>query len=299
MPDKNQNSKLDQNKTNRHWKESNLYFTMSRLFHNKLAVTGMLIILSLIILTLLYPVICKYSYSLVDPFNAYQTPSAEHIFGTDTLGRDIFSRIVYGVRYSLSLGFVAEMLGLAIGIVFGCIAGYFGGMVDTIILRICDVIQSIPGILLCICISQVLGSGFFSTVLALCFTGIPQVVRLLRANILSVREQEFVEAAQAITCGNIRIMFKHILPNCIAPLIINSSNGIGGKIMTSASLSFLGLGVQEPLPEWGAMLSAGKNYFRYYPHLVIVPGIFIAITILAFNLIGDGLRDALDPKLRS
>lgn len=272
---------------------------LNKFFQNKLAATGTAILLIFVVLTLFAPLICQYSYSQVDPMNACLAPSTEHLLGTDTLGRDIFSRIIYGARYSLSLGVVAELLGLAIGIVFGCLAGYFGGIVDTIILRICDVIQSIPSILLCICISQVLGAGFFPTVLALCFAGIPQVVRLLRANMLTIREQEFVEAAHAINCTDIRIMFRHILPNCLAALIINSSNGIGAKIMASASLSFLGLGVQEPLPEWGAMLAAGKNLFRYHPHLVIVPGIFIAITILAFNLLGDGLRDALDPKLRS
>lgn len=270
-----------------------------KLAKNKLSFIGLLILVVLVILTLLYPIICKYGYAEIDPMNAYAAPSKEHWFGTDTLGRDIFSRIIYGVRYSLTLGLAAELMGLVIGIVFGSVAGYFGGIVDAVILRICDVIQSIPNLLLCICISQVLGAGFMPTVMALCLSGIPQVVRLLRANILSVREQEFIEAAHAIDCGDVRIMYRHILPNCLAPLIINSSHGIGGKILSSASLSYLGLGVQEPLPEWGAMLATGKNYFRYYPHLILIPGIFIAISILSFNLFGDGLRDVLDPKLRS
>lgn len=273
--------------------------SLKRLAKNKLSMTGCIILIAMVILTLLYPVICEYSYSAVDPSNAYALPNAEHIFGTDILGRDLFSRIVYGTRYSIALGVAAELLGLLIGIVFGCIAGYFGGIFEAVILRICDVIQSIPSVLLCICISQVLGAGFVPTVVALCFSGIPEVVRLLRANILSIRGQEFVEAAHAINCSNQRIMFRHILPNCFAPLIINSSNGIGSKILTSTSLSFLGLGIQEPLPEWGAILATGKDYFRYYPHLVIVPGIFIALIILSFNLFGDGLRDVLDPKLRS
>lgn len=270
-----------------------------RLAKNKLSLTGLLILLVLVVLTLLYPIICKYGYSEVNPMNAYAGPSAEHLFGTDILGRDLFSRIIYGARYSLSLGVVAEFMGLLLGIVFGSLAGYFGGWVDTVVLRTCDVIQSIPSILLCICISQVLGAGFFPTVFALCVSGTPQVIRLLRANIMSIREQEFIEAARAIKGSNVRIMFRHILPNCLAPLIINSSNGIGSKILTSASLSYLGLGVQEPLPEWGAMLATGKNFFRYYPHLILVPGIFIAMSILSFNLFGDGLRDVLDPKLRS
>lgn len=276
-----------------------IYSFFRRLAKNKLSLTGLLIVLVLVILTLLYPFICRYGYSEIDPMNAYQGPSAEHLFGTDILGRDLFSRIIYGARYSLSLGVAAELMGLVIGIIFGSLAGYFGGLVDAVILRICDVIQSIPSILLCICVSQVLGAGFFPTVFALCVSGTPQVVRLLRANIMSIREQEFIEAAHAIKGSNIRIMFRHILPNCLAPLIINSSNGIGSKILTSASLSYLGLGVQEPLPEWGAMLATGKNFFRYYPHLILVPGIFIALSILSFNLFGDGLRDVLDPKLRS
>jgi len=272
---------------------------IKKLANNKLSLTGLIILIILVIMTLLYPVICKYGYSQIDPINQFQAPSAEHLLGTDALGRDMFSRIVYGARYSLSLGLSAEVMGLIMGIIFGLIAGYFGGWLDAVILRVCDIIQSIPNILLCICISQVLGSGYFPTILALSIAGTPQVVRLLRANILSVREQEYIEAAHAINASNVRIMRRHILPNCFAPLLIQSSSGVGSKILTSASLSFLGLGVQEPLPEWGAMLSAGKNFFRYYPHLVLVPGIFIAVAILSFNLFGDGMRDVLDPKLRS
>ena len=280
------------------WKGKTFFVVLRQFKKNKLAMFGLTIILLLVIIAIFAPWITKYNYAQVDPINAYQVPSLEHLFGTDKLGRDIFSRICYGARYSLSLGVCAELAGLVIGIILGCIAGYYSGFVDNVILRLCDVMQSIPSILLTICIAQVLSAGYVPTVIALGITGMPQVVRLLRAQILSIRGEEYIEAAKLINCSSRRIMFKHILPNSVAPLIINSSMGIGAKIMASAGLSYLGLGVQEPLPEWGAILSAGKDMFRHHPHLVLIPGVFIAITVLAFNLIGDGLRDALDSKLR-
>lgn len=275
------------------------FFIVLRQFRkNRLTVFGVTIIAILILMAAFAPWITTYRFDAVDPINAYQTPNWEHLFGTDKLGRDIFSRICYGARYSLSLGVCAEVAGLIVGIILGCLAGYYGGWVDNSILRLCDVMQSIPSILLTICIAQVLSAGYVPTVIALGITGMPQVVRLLRAQILSIRGEEYIEAARLINCSSGRVMFKHILPNATAPLIINSSMGIGAKIMTSASLSYLGLGIQEPLPEWGAILSAGKDMFRHHPHLVLIPGAFIAITVLAFNLVGDGLRDAMDSRLR-
>ncbi|MCD8129783.1 MAG: ABC transporter permease [Lachnospiraceae bacterium] len=282
----------------RSFKDSAGYATLRRFCRNRLTIFGAVIIVILILMAIFAPYLSPYSYSTPDPLNAYETPNLTHWFGTDKLGRDIFTRICYGARYSLSLGVFAELAGLAVGIVLGCLAGYFGGLVDNLILRFCDVLQAIPSILLTIIIAQVLGSGYVPTVIALGITGMPQVVRLLRGQLLSLREEEYIDAAKMVNSASGRIMFKHLLPNAIAPLIINSSMGIGAKIMTSASLSYLGLGIQEPLPEWGAMLAAGKEYFRYYPHLVLIPGLFIAITVLAFNLVGDGLRDALDTKQR-
>lgn len=282
----------------RTWKDSNFYMVMARFAKNRLTLFGAVIILLLLLMAIFAPVISPYNYTKVNPIEANQAPSLAHILGTDILGRDMFSRICYGARYSLSLGICAELAGLLIGIILGNIAGYFGGILDNVILRLCDILQSIPSVLLTICIAQVLGSGYVPTVIALGITGTPQVIRLLRAQLLSVRNEEYVEAARTINCSSTRIMFKHLLPNSIAPLIINSSMGIGAKIMASAGLSYLGLGIQEPLAEWGAILSAGKDMFRYYPHLVLAPGAFIAITVLAFNLVGDGLRDALDSKLR-
>lgn len=282
----------------RQFKDTTLYSVIRQFCKNKLSIIGLAIIAILLLLALFAGVISPYLYTKVDPQNAYATPTMEHIFGTDILGRDIFTRICYGARYSLALGISSELGGAVVGVILGCIAGYFGGLADNVILRFCDVLQAIPSILLTICISQVLGSGFVPTVIALAIGGIAPAVRLMRAQILTLKEEEYIESARMINSSNSRIMFRQLLPNTVAPLIVMSSMGIGGKILNSAGLSYLGLGIQEPLPEWGAMLAAGKNFFRYYPHLVLIPGLFIAITVLAFNMVGDGLRDALDSKQR-
>lgn len=281
------------------WKDRTFFVVARRFAQNKTALLGLAIILLLILSAAFAPMLATYSPTKVDPIHAYELPSAAHLLGTDSLGRDIFSRILYGGKYSLAVGIGAELLGAVFGVLFGALAGYFGGFLEDIILRICDVIQDIPNTLLCICVSQALGAGFLPTMIALSIGTVPGTIRMLRATMLSLREQEFIEASRAINCSSARIMFRHLVPNCMAPLLINMSNGVGQKIMGSAALSFLGLGIQEPMPEWGAMISAGKSFLRYYPHLVIIPGCFIAATVLAFNLIGDGLRDALDPKLRS
>jgi peptide/nickel transport system permease protein len=185
-----------------------------------------------------------------------------------------------------------------LAIIIGSCAGYFGGWVDNVILRACDVIQAIPGILLAIVVSAVLGPGYINTILALAIGGIPAGIRLVRAQILSIRGEEYLEAAAAVNCSPARIMFVHILPNILSPLIIGFTMGIGNTIMLAASLSFIGLGVQPPTPEWGAMLSSARNFIRNYPWQILFPGIFIFITVLSINLFGDGLRDALDPKLK-
>lgn len=281
------------------WRDRTFFVVLKQFSRNRVALAGMSIMLVLILLAVFAPVLASWDYAKVMPQNAFARPSAEHWFGTDSLGRDIFSRVLHGGRYSLLIGVGAELLGLSFVLILGCSAGYFGGRIDDLIMRFCDIFQSIPGILLCIIVAQVLGSGFFPTMVALAVTGIPGGVRLLRATILNVRDQEFVEAAKLIGCSKLRIMFRHILPNSLAPMLVGISSGIGGKIMVSAGLSFIGLGIQEPTPEWGAMIAAGKSFLRYHPHLVLIPGSFVAITVLCYNLIGDGLRDAFDPKLRS
>lgn len=259
--------------------------------------TGLFALMCLI--CIFAPVIAPYGVNEMDLNAMFKGPCAEHWFGTDAMGRDILTRLLYGGRYSLALGVCASLFGAVIGIIIGSIAGYFGGIVETIIMRVMDVWSSLPSMLLCILISSALGAGFFNTILALTVGGVPGNVRMIRGQILAERSKEYLEAAESINCSKVSIMFKHLLPNVISPLIVTTTMGIGSTITTSASLSYIGLGVQPPTPEWGAMLSDARAHILNYPYLMTFPGLFIAITILAINLLGDGLRDALDPKLRN
>ncbi|MCD7835012.1 MAG: ABC transporter permease [Lachnospiraceae bacterium] len=269
-----------------------------RFSQNKATLVSMIVIILLVLIAIFAPVLTPYSYDAIDPLNANLGPSLAHPFGTDAIGRDLMTRIFYGARYSLLIAFAAQGVGIVGGIFLGALAGYFEGLLSDIIMRICDILQAIPATLLAIVVSQTLGSGFISTTLALAVTTVPSVGRVVRALILQIRNQEYIEAGRAIDCSDARIIFRHILPNIIPQVIISFTSGLSGKIIESASLSYLGLGIQPPTPEWGALLTDGKAYLRYYPHLVIAPGVFIMIAALAFNLVGDGLRDALDPKLR-
>lgn len=286
------------NEYKRTWKDSSFGTVVVQFTRNKAAVVGIIIIVLLILMGILAPLIAPYSYSAADPLHAKEAPSAAHIFGTDLYGRDILTRIMWGARTSMGLGIGASLIGVLIGVFFGAIAGFFGGWVESLILRICDIIQSIPNMLLCILISQMLGTGIFPTMMALAFYSVPEVVRLLRSSMMSLRDQEFIEASKAINCSKIRILLVHMLPNSLSSVIVSFSIGVGMKIMNSAGLSFLGLGIQEPIPEWGAMISLGKSIMRQAPHAILIPGIFVALVVLAFNIVGDGLRDSLDPKLR-
>lgn len=280
-------------------KQSQMAAVMKRLQKNKMAMAGLVIIILLILMAVFAPILAPHGYAEMDLKNMHSAPSAEHWFGTDELGRDIFSRIIYGSRYSLSLGLLSVLVSNVIGIIFGSIAGYFGGMADNLIMRFMDIIQSIPGMLLAIVISTVLGAGFTNTIIAMSIGGIPMTIRLLRASIMGIRKQEYLEAATAIDCSKVRIMVRHIFPNSYSPLLVSASMGIGNTIMQAAALSYIGLGVQPPMAEWGAMLSAARGYIRDYPHEIIFPGLCIALTVLAFNMFGDGLRDAMDPKLKN
>ena len=277
---------------------SQFWLTLGRLKRNHLAMVGLVIILVMIILALLAPYISPYPYEAANFKNRYGTPSAEHWFGTDELGRDIFSRLLYGSRYSLRIGLISVAISAIGGIFFGALAGYFGGAVDNIIMRLLDVLQAMPGIVLAIAISAALGPGLTNSVIALSISSIPGYARMTRASFLNVRKMEYLEAATSINCSNARIIWKHVLPNALSPLIVQATMGIAGAIMGAAMLSFIGLGVQPPTPEWGAMLSAGRSYLRDYPHLCIFPGVMIMMAVLSLNMLGDGLRDALDPKLK-
>jgi peptide/nickel transport system permease protein len=278
--------------------QSELGAVMSRLKKNKTAMFGLYLFLLLVVLAIIAPYITPYGYAKMTPAQKFKTPSWEHLFGTDEYGRDVFSRIMYGGRYSLSIGLLATAFSMAIGIVVGAAAGYYGGKVDNIIMRILDIFQAIPMILLTIVISAALGSGFDKTIFALALSHVPEFARTLRASILGIRDMEYIEAADAIGCSTLRQITKYVLPNAFAPLLVTSTMNVANTILLTASLSYIGLGIQPPTPEWGAMLSAAKGFIRNYPYLLIFPGLFIAITVLSLNMFGDGLRDALDPKLK-
>lgn len=280
-------------------KQSQVKEVMKRLFRDRLAVVGMVIFAIYVLIAIFAPILTPYNYTEFSLVEKNQGMSWAHICGTDQYGRDIFSRLLYGTRYSLLLGLGAVVIGLTLGIILGCVAGYFGGWVETLIMRGCDVVQSIPGMLLAVIISVSLGIGVTQTIVALGIGRIALCCRMIRAQFLSQRKLEYVEAAQATNCSKARLMFVHILPNTISPLIVSSTMGVGGTIMMAANLSFIGLGVQEPTPEWGAMLSGAQSLMRHYPYQVIIPGLFMAIFVLSLNLFGDSLRDALDPKLKN
>ena len=265
---------------------------------NKLAVAGLVIIFILIIAAILAPVIAPYGYDDQDYSATLIRFSKEHLLGTDNLGRDILSRLLYGSRVSLTIGFISVGIGLVIGGLVGAISGYYGGVLDDILMRIVDIIMAIPSIILAISICAALGPGLINTMIAVGISSIPNYARILRSSILSIKQQEFVEAATAIGASDARIIAKHIIPNSLSGLIVQASMGVGRAIISAASMSFVGLGIQPPNPEWGAMLSFGRTYFRDYGYMVLYPGLFIFIAVLSMNLIGDGLRDALDPRLK-
>ncbi|WP_200773741.1 nickel transporter permease [Tepidimicrobium xylanilyticum] len=269
-----------------------------RLKKNRLAIIGLVILVILILVAIFANIIAPYGYDEQDLQNTFQTPSLKHLFGTDEFGRDIFSRIIYGSRISLQVGVIAVGIAVVVGGFLGAVAGYFSGKVDNVIMRIMDILLSIPQMLLAISIVAALGNSLINLMIAVGVSSIPQYARIVRASVISIKNQEFVESAKATGSSDLRIIFKHVIPNCLAPVIVQATLGIGLAILTAAGLSFIGLGIKPPTPEWGAMLSGGRMYIRNYPHLTLFPGIAIVITIFAFNVLGDGLRDALDPKLK-
>lgn len=275
---------------------------MKRLISNKAsAVGGILILLFVftsIIISLFGPSILTYDPVKVDVLNKLQPPSKEHWFGTDNFGRDIFTRILYGMPLTLKVGFFSVTMGGVIGVVLGMVSGYFGGMVDTIIMRLMDILLAFPGILLALAIVSVLGGSLTNVIIAVSIFSVPAFARIVRGSTLSVRKLEYIDAMRALGASNMRIIFKHILPNVMSPIIVQVTLRIATAILTASGLSFLGLGAQPPEPEWGAMLNDGRTYMNSAPHIILFPGIMIVIVVLAFNIFGDGLRDALDPKMK-
>jgi ABC-type dipeptide/oligopeptide/nickel transport system permease subunit len=272
--------------------------TLRRLVWNKSAVIGFVILMIILIACLLAPIIAPYGFNEQNILAKFQEPSLQHPFGTDNLGRDIFSRILYGGRVSMWIGFASTLFAAALGIIFGLIAGYFGGLVDNIAMRLLDIIMSIPGILLAITIAAALGTGVNSAIVAIGVASIPIFARLTRAPILQVKNEEYIEAARVINANHVRIMFRHLLPNILSPLIVQTTINVATSILFAAGLSFLGMGVQPPNPEWGAIISSSRNYIIDHSYMVTTPGIAISLTVIALNLFGDGLRDCLDPRLK-
>jgi len=272
--------------------------TLRQLRKSSSAIVGILILGSLILLTLLVPYFSPYTPTKISPREALQAPSIHHIMGTDDFGRDVATRVLYGTRISLSVGLIAVGVGGSIGVIIGLVSGYFGGALDLFIMRIIDIMLAFPGILLALIIMTILGPNLTNVMLAVGISDVPLYVRLVRGSVISAKENTYVEAAKALGCNRNLIMFRHILPNVLAPFIVVSTLEVANAILTAAALSFLGMGAQPPTPEWGALLSEGRRYIRTAWWMISFPGLMIMISVLSINLFGDGLRDALDPKLQ-
>ena len=270
-----------------------------RLFQNPTAMIGFALFSLIILACILAPYFWPYDAYTMDFDNLFAHPSLEHPFGTDSLGRDLVARMLYGGRYSISLGLIVALVHAFFGVFFGVMIGYAGGQVDMVVMRIIDVISAIPGNLLTIVLATIMDTGYVSLLIALTISGLPGGVRGPRAMALKERNMEYLEAAESINASKFRIMYKHMLPNIIAPTIIGTAMGIGGSVMSISGLAYIGLGIAPPTPEWGSILANGRNYILNYPHLITLPGLVIAVFVLSINLFGDGLRDALDPKLKS
>jgi peptide/nickel transport system permease protein len=279
-------------------KQSQFIEVMKRLSYNKGAVAGGVLFLIVLLSAIFAPLIAPYDYSAINFKDRSLTFSLRHLLGTDQMGRDILSRVLFGARYSLTIGIGSVIFSAVFGVIFGAISGYYGGKIDNIIMRICDIIQSVPGMIMMIALACVLGPGVGNTILALGFEGIAGTARLMRSAVLNVHKMEYLDAAATSNCSNSFIIAKHVFPNTFAPILVQATMGVGARIMAAASMSFIGIGVQPPTPEWGAMLADSRDFLMKYPHMCLVPGICIMIVVLSLNLLGDGLRDALDPKLK-
>ena len=269
-----------------------------RFKRNKLAMIGAGMILFLTVVALFAPLLATHSPYKVNIKDRLQPPSTRHFFGTDTFGRDQYSRVVHGTAIALKVGFSSISFAMVTGVIIGLVTGYFRGFIDNVVMRVMDAILSFPTILLAIGIMAILGSGFMNLMIALGLVYVPRFARVVRASVLSIREKEYVEAARVSGCSHFTIMFFHILPNCWAPVIILGTISFGYAILWEAALSFLGLGAPPPSPSWGSLLSEGKEFMTKAPWLTYFPGIAIAIAVLGLNLLGDGLRDVLDPRLK-
>ena len=280
-------------------KRSKLSEIWFRLLKNKLAVVSLFVLLALLLIAILAPVLAPYDFAAQDVMNANAGSSLAHLLGTDKLGRDILSRLIYGARSSLMMGIFSVMIGAVIGIIWGTIAGFYGKWVDNIMMRVLDIYQSVPMFLLCIAMAAILGPSLRNAIIAIGMAMVPGYARIMRASVMTVREADYIEVERSINCPTSLLLIRHIIPNAIGPLIVQITMGVGSCILAGAGLSFIGLGVQPPAAEWGSMISEARNSLRLYPTQALYPGICIMISVLACNLLGDGLRDALDPRLKN
>ena len=277
--------------------DSQLKMIWRKYSSNRLAMLGLALLVVMAALILAAPLYINYSSVTTQRISQrFLPPSAEHWFGTDQFGRDLFARIIYGGRISFFAGFATVGISFVFGCLFGGLAGYYGGKVDTVIMRVVDVFMAIPGMLLSMAIVAALGQGVVNMLIALSVAQIPRFTRVVRASVMSLRNQDFVNAARCGGMSQMRILLKHILPNGLSPVIVSATLSMGATILSIASLGFLGIGVASPTPEWGTIISENKMNIRYYPYLGIFPGVFIGLTVMALNFVGDGLRDALDPR---
>ena len=265
---------------------------------NRFALVGAAFMVFIAFMAVFAPIVSTHDPYAQSLRKRMKPPTAEHWLGTDEVGRDVYSRLVYGARISLFVGIVGTAAGVVCGTIVGLISGFFGGWVDTLVMRVIDIMYSFPGIVLAILLISVLGPSIFNLILVLAIWAVPSLSRIVRGNVLSLKEQDYAEAARALGAGRLRIMFVHLLPNSLAPIIVYATLGVAGAILTTAALGFLGLGVQPPQAEWGNMLSNGRQYLRRAPLLMVFPGALISMTVISINLIGDALRDALDPYIQ-
>jgi peptide/nickel transport system permease protein len=277
----------------------NKFQALHDLLRNRSAAVGMLLTATILLVAIVGPGLAPYNPIAPAPLDRLKGPSAAHYFGTDSLGRDIFSRVIYGARISVMIGLISVTISLIPGTLLGLLAGYFGGWLDSLIMRLMDMLLAFPAILLAIFITAILGPSLPNTMIAVGIVYIPHYARIVRSCVLSLREQLFVQAAVQLGGSHGRILFWHILPNSLPPIIVYATLGMGTAVLQAAALGFLGLGAQPPQPEWGTMLSDGRQYIQLAPHVVAFPGAAILLLVLGFNLFGDGLRDVLDPSLRS
>ena len=270
-----------------------------RFMRRKFSVIGAIFLIIFFCAAIFGPMLCSQDPLAPDPTAIHQGPTAAHWFGTDYLGRDTFTRIIYGARVSLSISLIGVLCGSAMGIILGVCAGYFGGWVDSVISRALDILLAFPGLLLAIMIVAIMGKGLVNTAIAIAVMSVPSVARMVRGVVLNLRSSEYISACRVMGASNLWILATHIIPNSVSQIIVNITLSLGTSILTASSLSFLGLGVQAPDPEWGSMLSKAREVVRQYPIEAIIPGIAITLVVLSFSLVGDGLRDALDPKLKN